>query len=504
MEEPMGDPRLSVEGVTKSYPGVQALKGVDLSIYPGEIHGLIGENGAGKSTLIKILAGVVHAEGGRVSIDGDSVRLESAAHARAQGLAFIHQELNLIEYFTAPENVFLGHDLPKRGGLYSRRDVAAAAKEIFRELEVEIPLDEPVRYLAPGQRAMVAIGRAFAQEASIYFMDEPSTSLTAAEKEHLFALIRRLRAQGKSVVYVTHNLDDVLEITDSITVLREGVRVGHWATGKLSKERLIEAMIGEDVHRGGGEREIREKGELLLEVENLRGAGVGPVSFELHSGEILGIGGLVGSGRSTLLSLLCGAAKREGGTMALDGEPYAPSNPEQALRAGVSLIPEERRSQGLALTLSVLSNALTSSLRRFSSGGRMRFSRAREAARAAGARVRLKTPSYDRPVKTLSGGNQQKVLFGRAVLASPRILLLDEPTRGVDVGARFEIYDVIRRMASEGVAVIVVSSDFEEILSLADRIVFLREGSQGKSVDNEELTQSDYLTLCYQGVTDEQ
>ena len=500
----MGEPRLAVEGVRKSYPGVQALKGVELSVYPGEIHGLIGENGAGKSTLIKILAGVVHADDGTVFKDGEQVRLESAAHARAQGLAFIHQELNLIEYFTAPENVFLGHELPKRGGLYSRRKVAEAAEEIFRELEVEIPLDEPVRYLAPGQRAMVAIARAFAHEASIYFMDEPSTSLTAEEKGHLFALIRRLRNQGKSVVYVTHNLDDVLEITDTVTVLREGSRVGHWATGDLSKKELIKAMIGEAAAKRSESEVARQRGKLLLEVEALEGTGVGPVSFELHSGEILGIGGLVGSGRSTLLSLLCGAAKREAGRMALAGEQYAPANPEGALRAGVTLIPEERRSQGLALTSSVLSNALTSSLRRFSTAGWMRFQQAREAATGAGERVKLKAPSYDRPVKTLSGGNQQKVLFGRAVLASPRILLLDEPTRGVDVGARYEIYDIIRQMAAEGVAIVLVSSDFEEILKLADRIVFLREGSQGKSMANEGLTQNDYLTLCYQGVTDEQ
>lgn len=499
----MGKPRLSVEGMQKSYPGVQALKGVDLTLETGEIQGLIGENGAGKSTLIKVLAGVVNPEAGRVTMEGEPVRLESAADARQQGLAFIHQELNLIEYFTAPENVFLGHPLPKKWGLYSRNKVREAAARIFGELEVDIPLNEPVRYLAPGQRAMVAIARAFAQEASIYFMDEPSTALTAEEKGHLFALIRRLRNRGKSVVYVSHNLDDVLEITDSVTVLREGSRVGHWQTRELSKERLIEAMIGAAATREPVSEERSAPGELLLQVSELAGGGIGPVSFELRSGEILGIGGLVGSGRSTLLSLLCGAVRRESGTLRLQGEPYAPRSPEEALGHGVSLIPEERRSQGLALSLSVLSNSLTSSLRRYSTAGWMRFRKARGAAREAGSTVRLKAPSYDRPVRTLSGGNQQKVLFGRALLSSPRLLLLDEPTRGVDVGARYEIYGIIRSMAAEGVAVIVVSSDFEEVLTLSDRIVFLREGAQGSSVVNENLSQNDYLTLCYQGVTNE-
>jgi ribose transport system ATP-binding protein len=498
----MSEARLKVEGLRKGYPGVQALKEVELTVYPAEIHGLVGENGAGKSTLIKILAGVVQADGGRITLGGETVRLDSAADARAQGLAFIHQELNLIEYFTPPENVFLGHPLPKRWGLYSRQRVAEAAAEIFRELSVEIPLHEPVRYLPPGQRAMVAIARAFAHEASIYFMDEPSTSLTADEKGRLFALIRRLRDQGKSVVYVTHNLDDVLEITDAVTVLREGSRVAHRQTPSLTKEQLMEAMIGGAAHREREERPLRGEGPLLLEVDNLLGAGVGPVSFNLRCGEILGVGGLVGAGRSTLLSLLCGAEKQESGRMRLEGQPYAPSTPEAALRAGVSLIPEERRSQGLALTSSVLSNTLTSSLRRYSFAGWMHFQAAREAASWAGERVRLKAPSYDRAVRTLSGGNQQKVLFARAVLAAPRLLLLDEPTRGVDVGARFEIYEIIRGMAEEGVAILLVSSDFEEILGLADRIVFLREGSQGRSVANSGLTQNEYLTLCYEGATD--
>ena len=499
----MGEARLKVEGVRKGYPGVQALKEVEFSIYPAEIHGLVGENGAGKSTLIKILAGVVQADEGQITLGGETVRLDSAADARAQGLAFIHQELNLIEYFTPPENVFLGHPLPKRFGLYSRQRVAEAAEEIFRELQVEIPLHEPVRYLSPGQRAMVAIARAFAHEASVYFMDEPSTSLAAEEKGHLFALIRRLRDQGKTVVYVTHNLDDVLEITDVVTVLREGSRVAYRQTPEFTKEQLIEAMIGVAAHREREERPVRGDGSLLLEVENLRGKGVGPVTFDLHRGEILGVGGLVGSGRSSLLSLLCGAGKQESGRMRLDGQPYAPSTPESALRAGVSLIPEERRSQGLALMSSVLSNTLTSSLRKYSFAGWMQFQAARKAAGWAGERVRLKAPSYDRAVRTLSGGNQQKVLFARAVLAAPRLLLLDEPTRGVDVGARFEIYEIIRGMAAEGVAILVVSSDFEEILSLANRIVFLREGSQGKSVTNNGLTQNEYLTLCYEGETDE-
>ncbi len=498
----MPDARLEVRNLRKSYPGVRALDGVDFTLHAGEVHGLVGENGAGKSTLIKIVAGVVAPDAGDLMIDGTPVSITSAAGARAHQLAFIHQELNLVEYFNAPENVFLGQPVPKRAGLYSRKALRTMTDQVFDALEVTMPLNLPVRYLAPGQRAMVAVARAFAHEASIYFMDEPTTALTAQEKHHLFALIRRLRDHGKSIVYVTHNLDDVFDITDRVTVLREGKRIGSWGSTKVDKDNLIEAMIGQALHKEPLQTQ-REPGASLLTVTDLAGYGIGPVGFTLHAGEVLGIGGLVGAGRSTLLHLIAGALKRRSGTMVLSGGRYAPRSPQEALSRGVVLIPEERRAQGLALGLSVHANTVVSSLAQFSKAGLMSSSKAAAAAERAGQRARLKAASYRQTVQTLSGGNQQKVLFARALLASPRVLLLDEPTKGVDVAARYEIYDIVRRLAADGVGVVLVSSDFEEVLTLSERIVFLHEGSQGVTVTNTRLSQNDYLRLCYEGANDE-
>ncbi|MGC9311141.1 MAG: sugar ABC transporter ATP-binding protein [Sediminispirochaetaceae bacterium] len=500
----MHEPLLHVKTLTKTYPGVRALDGVDLCVQPGTVHGLVGENGAGKSTLIKSLAGVVKPDEMAVEMRGRPVEIRNASDARKAGLAFIHQELNLIEYFNAAENVFLGHEMPTTMGLYDRRKLKRKVQDIFDQLEVIVPLEDPVRYLAPGQRAMVAIARAFAHEADVYFMDEPATALTQKEKQHLFAMVRRITGHGKAVVYVTHNLDDVLELSQEITVFREGKKVSQWPASETDKRHLITAMIGEEPESiaGGIRREKSEK--ELFAAEGISGGGVGPVSFRVMEGEILGIAGLVGSGRSTLMKLLNGAVPAIAGRFRIGSRTVnPPRSPAEALGMGIALIPEERRTEGLALQRSVFENAILSSLGRFNRAGLLDFSGAKQAVQDAGSRVKLKTSSYEAPVSTLSGGNQQKVLFGRAVLARPKILLLDEPTKGVDVGARKEIYDVIRDLAANGVAVVIVSSDFEEILNLADCFVFIRDGADIGTIENNNLNQNQYLTLCYQGVTHE-
>jgi ribose transport system ATP-binding protein len=506
---------LAVEHLSKAYPGVQALADVSLDVARGEVHGLVGENGAGKSTLIKILAGVVNRDEGRIHRDGEAAEIASAADARRCGLAFIHQELNLIEYFTAPQNVFLGHPMPKRFGLFSREKLKKRTQSIFETLGADVPLSEPVRYLKPEQRAMVAIARAFAHDASVYFMDEPGTALAGEEKRRLFDLIRRLRDRGKSVVYVTHNLEDVLSLADRVTVLREGREVGAWPTETLTRDGLIEAMIGEQAAQkerqgrrrsagaGAGAAGATEVEAPLLEADELRGNGVGPVSFALRPGEILGIGGLVGAGRTELLRLLYGAARAEAGSLRARGRKVRLRSPAQAVQLGMGFIPEERRSEGLALLRTVLENILPSSLRRFSRAGFVRFGSLERSGRETGRRVKLKAASYRNAVKTLSGGNQQKVVFARALLSRPSILMLDEPTKGVDVGARFEIYELMGELADAGVGLILVSSDLDEMLMLADRILFLRNGRQGATVENRNMDQQQYLRLCYEGATDE-
>jgi ABC-type sugar transport system ATPase subunit len=336
-------------------------------------------------------------------------------------------------------------------------------------------------------------------------MDEPATALSPDEKTHLFAMVRKLTSQGKAVVYVTHNLDDVLNLSDEITVFREGKRVISTPSEAITKKELIAAMIGEESTQSSIVGETpRRIGEEVLSVQGLVGGGIGPLEFSVRKGEILGIGGLVGSGRSTLLKLLIGAIPSENNAFTQgEGQMDTPRSPAEATKCGIVLIPEERRSEGLALRRSVYENAILSSLKRFSRSGFLADTAARKATESTGTGVRLKTASYDAAVNTLSGGNQQKVLFARAVMAQPRVLLLDEPTKGVDVGARSEIYEVVRRIAAEGVAVIVVSSDFEEILTLADRFVFLREGRQIGTAENDGMNQNEYLTMCYQGANDE-
>ena len=501
----MSEAILELHALRKSYPGVRALHDVSLTVHPGTVHALVGENGAGKSTLIKCLAGIVEPDTMQLRICGCETRIRNAADSKRNGLAFIHQERNLIEYFTAPENVFLGRSLPKRSGFIDRNALREQARAIFADLDVAIDLNEPVRYLTTGMRAMVAIARAFADEASVYFMDEPANALSPDEKRQLFTLVRGMISHGRSVVYVTHNLDDVFSLSDEITVLREGRSVANVRTDAITKKHLIKTMIGEEVQRNTRPSvTARRIGDQVLAVDGLIGSGIGPIDFTVRGGEILGIGGLVGSGRSRLLKLLVGAAPWDRGGMLLNGRPVKiPRSPAEAMTTGIVLIPEERRAEGLSLRRTVFENAILSSLGRFSRAGLLRAAAARSEVQVTGERVRLKTSSYDAMVNTLSGGNQQKVLFMRAVMAQPCVLLLDEPTKGVDIGARAEIYDLVHQAADRGVAILIVSSDFTEMLTLADRFIFIRDGRRIGCVDNSTLNQNDYLTMCYQGAIDE-
>ncbi len=488
---------LRLTQVKKSYTGVKALKGVDLSFNIGEVHGLVGENGAGKSTLIKILAGIVKPDDGEIRIKGNDVHIRSSNDATAYGLCFIHQELNLVSYFNAMENIFLGHRYPRKfGPLVDWKELKRKTGKITDALQVSFPLNVPVSYLSAVERAMVAIARAFAESGEIYFMDEPATALTDIEKKKLFAVIRNLRMQGKTVIYVSHNLDDVLEITDRITVMRDGTVVACSSTEEMTKEMLISHMIGKSLTSAFPERKD-STGDLLLQADRLTNDRIHDLSFSLHRGEILGIGGLVGSGRTELLETLYGVRGHQSGSIKLEGKPYAPRDPGEAIEQGVVLVPEERRRQGLVLGRSIYENITLMSLSEVSRFGFLRHQTIRKKSSEAGRRVRLKSSNYDNSVSTLSGGNQQKVVFAKTVMNLPRILMLDEPSKGVDVGARFELYTIIRELAESGVAVIVVSSDFNEILGLADRILFIKDGKMISCRENTGIDQESYLHFCY-------
>ncbi len=500
-------PLLSVENLSKRYPGVQALDQVSLSVQPGEILGLVGENGAGKSTLIKILAGAVAADSGTIRWDGQPVNLGGVGDARSLGLAFIHQELNLVPYFDAAENIFLGHPYPRRAwGQIRWGRLRAAAGQILEELGVEIPLDVAVARLPRGQQTMISIARAFAAQARLVVMDEPTATLTDQEIEHLFGAVGQLQSQGVSVVYVSHRLQEIFDLTQRVTVMRDGKVVTTRPTGELDRAELIRLMTGrgQTLPTAGAEADGSSRAIPLLRAEGLAGDRVRDISFTLHRGEVIGVAGLVGAGRSELLHLLCGVDPIRRGQLALwEGadQPRAirPASPQAAFLLGMALVPEERRGQGLILSRPIFENVTLTHLPRFARGFVLDRRRELAGAERLGSALGLRAASLHQSVQQLSGGNQQKVVLARCLAGDVRVLLLDEPTRGIDVGAKNELYQIVRQLTGQGVGVILVSSELPELLGLADRLLVLHEGRQVALVEQAGVDQERLLQLCYGG-----
>ncbi len=491
-------PVLEVIGIVKQYPGVLAVNQASLSLLPGEVHALIGENGAGKSTLIKILAGVVRPDAGRILLNGQPIELHSGVDAFRHGLSFIHQELNLIPYLNGAENIFLGKPYPKtRLGWIDWKSLRQRAEQILARLGAHTRLDVPVSNLTRGEQAMISIARAFASDALIVVMDEPTASLSDEEVRHLFQVIGELKSLGKAVLYVSHRLDEIFEICDRVTVMRDGCVVGTYPIQAVDQAELIRKMIGSGLAESIPPSSA-QKGEAVLRVHRLSGGLVRDVSFEVRAGEIVALAGLVGAGRSEVLHMIYGASQPEAGEMWLNGARFQPRHPAEAIRAGVALVPEERRLQGLILNRSIRENISLPSLKRFAVGSFfVRAGEERNACQQISREVRLKAVSLDQKTAQLSGGNQQKVVFARWLLQAAKVLLLDEPTRGVDVGARYEIYRIIRQLTEQGMAVLLVSSDLNEVLGLADRIVVLREGRAMGELPAPSATKEQILRYCY-------
>jgi len=490
-------PLLGCRGVTKRFGGVTALAGVDLAIDAGTVHALVGENGAGKSTLIKCWAGVHPPDAGTLTLDGAPVAFDSPRAAEAAGLRFIHQELSLVPHFDAVENVFLGRRYPTARGRIDwramRREVAARAGVLAPGL----PLDVPARRLSVGQRQLVEILRAFLSDARLVVMDEPTTALTDAEAERLFAAIRRLRDRGTAVVYVSHRLEEVLALADTVTVLRDGATVASRPAAELDTRALVHLMSGA-LHDMEVETE-RRAGAPLLEVEELV-AGRDPhgMTFTVHEREVVGLYGLMGAGRSTALHALYGAAPLTG-RVSLDGTPFRPAEPAAAIARGVVLVPEDRRRQGLVGHHAVRRNLTLPLLKRFRATRLPVPSGAKERAfvdRVADV-LSLRYAGPEQPVRELSGGNQQKLVVGRWFAGGNRVYLLDEPTRGVDVHAKAELHAEIRRLAAAGAGVLVASSDLPELLDVADRILAVRDGAIAAEFPRGQATQAAILAACY-------
>ena len=494
-------PILEMRDILKDYPGVRAVDHASISLETGEVHALVGENGAGKTTLIKILAGVVPPDKGQIIMRGEPIIIHNGQDAQKFGLSFIHQELNLIPYMNAAENIFLGKPYPvTKLGLVDWKELRVRATDILAMLGIKVPMDVPVGNLTPGQQAMVSIGRAFAGEATIYVMDEPTASLTEQEIQNLFRVIASLQEKDRTVVYISHRLEEIFEIADSVTVMRDGKVVTTLDISGINTSDLIQYMIG---------RELKEAyplsrsiiGRPLLSVENLTGDVVQDVYFTLQSGEILGIAGLVGAGRSEILRMLFGVDPVHDGSISVNGQEVKPGSPEEAISCGFALVPEERRTQGLITSRSVKENITLAHLNSFTSYGIFinQVQERRMSEKMSNA-VQLRAHSQRQRVAQLSGGNQQKVVFAKWLLGDAQVLMLDEPTRGVDVGARFEIYNIIRDLAAEGTGILLVSSDLHELLGIADRLLVMRDGEMVTTLPvTADLSQETILTYYYGG-----
>ncbi|GAA2578575.1 sugar ABC transporter ATP-binding protein [Dactylosporangium fulvum] len=495
---------LRLTDVVKTFPGVRALDGVQLEVRAGEVHCLLGQNGAGKSTLIKVLSGAHTPDSGEILWQGQPADFSSPQAAMKAGIATIYQELDLVDGLSVAENMYLGHE-PNNGGFVARRTMRRGAAEILQRLgHPEIPAGREVGKLPAAAKQIVSMGRALSREARLLIMDEPSAVLAHDEVQNLFRMVRGLTAQGIAVIYISHRLEEIREIGDRVTVLKDGRTTAANLDAKTTPNReLVSRMTGRTIEYVFPERPAAapaQDGAPLLRVEGLSLAGrFSDVSLNVHSGEIVGITGLVGSGRSEVLETIYGARTATTGRVELDGKPLRRGSVNAAVRAGIGMAPEERKSQALLLAEPIYRNVTLAGFARFAKVGFTDAGRERVEAEKITQGLDLRPSDVRRPVRTLSGGNQQKVVVGRWLLGGTRLLLLDEPTRGVDVGARAELYQVIRRLADEGVGVLLVSSEVPEVLGLSDRVLVMREGRVVREAPAAELDEDTVLDLVMAG-----
>ncbi len=488
-------PLLEMTDITKTFPGVKALDQACLTVHAGTVHALMGENGAGKSTLMKCLFGIYHPDNGSIRINGQEVSFSDPHDAMAGGVAMVHQELSQAETRTVMDNIWLGR-YPTRFGLVSDAEMRRRTLLLFHDLGIEVDPDAIIGTLPIAMRQMVEIARAVSCDARLLVLDEPTSSLTESEVAHLFRIIARLRDRGCGIIYISHKMAEILTISDEVTVMRDGKHISTDPAKSLTMETIIRRMVGRELTNMYPPRE-GEVGEALFRVENLtaRYKRVYDVSFTLHRGEILGFAGLVGAGRTELLETIFGIATRERGEIFLEDRPLAISSPADAIRAGLALVTEERRASGIFGGLSITDNTCVASLSAYLRGPLLNDAAMRRDTIQYINTMRVKTPGHKTAIRTLSGGNQQKVIFSRWLLTEPSVLMLDEPTRGIDVGAKYEIYQLIINMKKAGKGVIVVSSEMPELLGICDRIIVMSGGRIAGEV-TPDASQEDIMTLA--------
>ena len=490
---------LEARNISKSFPGVIALDDVSLRVSPGTVHALIGENGAGKSTLMKIIAGIIPADAGELRLLGRALQLRSPRQALESGIAMIHQELNLMPSMSVAENIWIGREPLNTFRMISHRELYRRTRALLERLSIDLDPHTEVRSLSIANRQMVEIARALSYDSQLLIMDEPTSALTERDAAHLFAIIRQLKSQGKGILYITHRMDELSEIADEITVLRDGRYIGTDRTRNLTREQMIRMMVGRELARIFP-RARSVPGAAVLRARRLS---LPPhfhdVSFELHAGEILGIAGLVGAGRSKLAEALFGVTPASCGKILIGGTEVEVDSPRAALSCGMAFVTEDRKETGCLLTLSVLDNLDIAVLTRdFVRLGFVRGTAVREKCAAISRQLRVKTPDLGEPIVNLSGGNQQKVLIGRWLLTAPRILILDEPTRGIDVAAKAEIHQLIAQLAARGTAVLMISSELPEILGMSHRVMVMHEGRVTGVLEREQADQEKIMALAAQ------
>jgi len=494
---------VDMRGIHKAFDGVVVLKDVDFEVRRGEVHALAGGNGAGKSTLMKILQGVYRADQGEIRVNGEQVDITSIHAARAAGIGMVFQEFSLVPSLTVAQNIYLAHEPAGRLGLIDDRQAVAKAREVFADMEVKVDPRATVARLGTAYWQLTEIAKALAQDAQVLIMDEPTASLAKHETEALFDLIARIKARGISVIYISHRMDEIYHIADRITILRDGRRLLTEPLSAVTPEKIVEGIVGKKIESQMSyrERQGEQEREPLLEVSGLTsGPLVRDVSFTVRAGEIVGLAGLMGSGRTELARALFGIDRATSGTISLRGQPVSISNPQDAIGHGLALIPEDRREQGLVLEHSVRENLLLPLLGELRKGLLLDGKAARALSSRLIERFAIKAANPGRPIRLLSGGNQQKVVIAKWLGTEPDVLILDEPTAGVDIGTKSEILDMVRALADDGKAVIVISSEYPELLAVSDRILILRNGAVVRDLRRSEIADEESLQLAVQGV----
>ncbi|MBO8163520.1 MAG: sugar ABC transporter ATP-binding protein [Brevibacillus sp.] len=492
-----GDYILEMENITKEFPGVKALDNVQFRVKRGTVHALMGENGAGKSTLMKILIGIYSPDRGVIRFDGEVLKLSNVKHALNKGISMIHQELSPVPYMTVAENIFLGREPSYRfTGWVKARELEEKTRKLLERLEIDIDPNTKMADLSIANTQMVEIAKAISYDSKLIIMDEPTSAITEREVNHLFKIIRSLKKEGVSIIYITHKMDELSQITDEITVLRDGKYVGTKPSDHVTKEQLIEMMVGRELNQVF-HKITAEINDVALSVKNVSKKGkFENVSFEVRFGEIVGVAGLMGSGRTEVMESVFGITPPDSGEIFIKGEKKIIRSPRDAIACGMGLLTEDRKLTGLFLPLSVQDNMITVSIDDYRKGGFLDHRRIKSDCQKLTEHLSIKTPGLNQTIKYLSGGNQQKTLIARWLLHNPEILILDEPTRGIDVGAKSEIYHLIFEMAKKGKAIVVISSELPEILGLSDRIIVMHEGRKTGELKRGEATQEKIMELA--------